>query len=254
MIKDDLLNSFLEYLSSKNIVLVDTFDDKLVSLNNIDESLVEAQLMLISEFHKSVMGYKGYMGKRLNNKTGSVVEQYKVHIKRLKRYVKNIRTNSAASNFERALLKKGNDYIQRAEKCISEAFNAGYMDIIQRSMNRTEICFGNPDFTNLRKKEKLEIASLSKCCYNNLEMDCFTLLSKYKRKGIDLDWERLTESFCKYEGLPTSSSSFILAMLSYPYEFMKCCDRYREKAKEWSEEEYEDRLIKAMIKDGEVLF
>lgn len=254
MIRDELFNLFLEYVSSKDIVLVEAFDDKLPSLDSIDEILVEKQLSTISEFDKKVMGYKGYMGKKLENKTGSVVEQYKVSIKRLKRHLKNIRMNSASSNFERALLKKGNEYLQRAESCISEIYNSGYMDIIQRSMKRTEICLGNVDFSNLRKGEKLEVVSLDKCCYNNIEMDCFNLLSKYKRKGVELNWVLLAESFCEYAELPNSSSRFILALLSYPYEFMKCCNRYREKSKDWSEEEYEERLEKAIIRDGEVLF
>ncbi|MCM8709665.1 spore coat protein [Clostridium sp. SYSU_GA19001] len=253
MIKDELFDSFLEYLSLKDIVLVEDFKDKQTKSDNIDEEAVLKQLLVISEFDKRVMGYKGYMGKRLDNKTGSVVEQYKVNIKRLKRYLKNIRMNSAASNFERVILKKGNDYLKRAESCISEIYNAGYMDIIQRSMKNTEICLGNVDFSNLRKTEKIEIISIDKCCYNNIEMDCFNLLSKHKRKGAELDWKLLTEKFCEYADLSESSSRFILALLSYPYEFMKCCNRYREKSKDWSEKEYEERLERALLKDGEIL-
>lgn len=254
MVRDELYKSFLEYLLSKDISIVESFKDKEAQIDKIDENTIEKQLMLIGEFQNKVMGYKGYMGKRLNNKTGSVVEQYKVHIKRLRRYLKNIRVNSASSNFERALLKKGNDYLQRAESCISEIFSSGYMDIIKRSMDRTEICLGNVDFNNLRKGEKLEVISIDKCSYNNVEMDCFSLLSRYKRKGVKLDWRYLADKYCEFTELPKESSRFILALLSYPYAFMKCCNRYRERTKDWSEEEYEDRLEKAIIRDGEILF
>lgn len=254
LIKDELFNSFLEYLSSKDIKVVGEFEEKPTEINIVDEDLIEKQLMLICEFQNSIMGYKGYMGKRLNNKTGSVVEQYKVYMKRLRRYLKNIRMNTASSNFERALLKKGNDYLQRAELCISEIFSSGYMSIIQRSMDRTEICLGNVDFSNLRKGETLEVASIDKCAYNNVEMDCFNLLSRYRRRGVQLDFNYLANKFCEYAKLPKDSSNYILALLSYPYEFMKCCNRYREKTKDWSEEEYERKLEKAMLKDGEILF
>jgi hypothetical protein len=255
VIRDELFKSFLEYFSLKDIDVVENFQDyKLPQLEDIDEEKLEDQLSNISEFHKNVMGYKGYMGKRLDNKTGSVVEQYKVNIKRLRRYLKNIRVNAATSNFERLLLKEGFEYLQRAEMCISEVFNSGYMSIIERSMKRTEICLGLTDFNNLRKNnEKIELLSLDKCCYNNVEMDCFYLLNKYRRKGVKLDYKRLASKFCQYEGLDENSSKYILALLSYPYGFMKCCNRYREKTKEWSEEEYKDSLLKEIVKDGEML-
>jgi hypothetical protein len=249
VIKDELYKSFLQYLTSKNIQIVETFDG--YKEPTIEESKIEEQLYTMSEFHKNVMGYKGYMGKRLNNKTGSVVEQYKVSIKRLKRYLKNIRLNSASSNFERTLLKEGYVHLQRAENSISEVYNAGYISLIERSMKRTEICLGDSDFNNLRNIDgKIEVLSLDKCCYNNVEMDCFYLLSKYRRRGIKLDYNKLINKFCEYECLDENSSKFILALLSYPYAFMKCCNRYREKAKEWSEEEYQDRLNKAILRDG----
>lgn len=222
-------------------------------LNNIDELRLDEQLFLINEFHKNVMGYKGFVGMRLDNKIGGLVEQYKVNIKRLKRYLKNIRLNTACSDFERILLKKGFEYIQRAENCITEIYNSGYMNIIERTMKRREICLGNPDVSNPRKGDKLEIKNIDKCAYNSVEMDCFYLLSKFKKRGIDLDYISLVNKFCEYENLDKNSSRYILALLSYPYDFMKCCNRYREKTKSWSEEEYEESLQRAMIKDGKSL-
>ncbi|ERI94795.1 hypothetical protein HMPREF1982_00720 [Clostridiales bacterium oral taxon 876 str. F0540] len=230
-------------------------DEDLINEAAVTQEMIEMQLYALSEFHKKIMGYKGYMGKRLDNKTGSTVEQYKVNIKRLKRYLKNIRLNSASSDFERMLLKVGFDYLQRSENCITKIYEAGFMSIIERSMKRTEICVGNTDFNNIRRiGDDLVITDLDKCCYNNVEMDCFNLLSKYLRKGTELDYKSLVEKFCVFENLESNSCDFILALLSYPYSFMKCCNRYREKSKEWDEEEYRDRLEKAILKDGEPLW
>jgi hypothetical protein len=255
LIKDELYISFLEYLSSKDIVLLGKFENKVTTdITDISNDIAEQQLYAISEFHKKVMGYKGYMGKRLDNKTGGIIEQFKVNVKRLKRYLKNIRMNSASTDFERMLLKVGFEYLQRAENCISEAYNSGYMNIIERSMKKTEICLGNTDFNGVRiNSEVVEVSSIDKCCYNNVEMDCFLLLSKYKRRGVNLDYRSLVKKFCEFEELGENSYNFILALLSYPYAFMKCCNRYRERSKEWNEEEYEDKLSKALLKDGESL-
>lgn len=255
MIRDELYKSFLDFLWSKNIKVLEYMENESVLLEDTKEEEIVNQLYLISEFHKKTMGYKGYLGLRLDNKTGSTIEQYKVNIKRLKRYLKNIRLNSASSNFERKLLKVGFDYIKRAENCISEIMNLGYMDIIERSMKRTEICLGITTFDNLNITEGiLEVNSLRKCCYNNIEMDCFYFLSKFRKRNLKLDYKDMINKYCEYEDLDEKSSRFILVLLSYPYEFMKCCKRYRERSKDWSEEEYEERLEKAILKDGEVLF
>lgn len=252
---DGAYKSFTDYLLEKDITVVENFNSPIeADMNNITFHDLERQLALISELHKKVMGYKGYLGKRLENKTGATIEQYKVNIKRLKRYLKNIRMNAASSDFERSLLKVGNVHLNRAEGCISLIYDSGYMDIIERSMKRTEICFGNIDFTNINSSESnTEIIDISKSCYNTVEMDCFNLLSKYKRKGLKVDYTKLVKSFCQFEGLGENSLKLILALLSYPYDFMKCCNRYRERTKDWSEEEYGESLKRAISKEGETL-
>jgi hypothetical protein len=254
VIRDELYNSLVAYLNSKDVIVAESdIISEISKLEIIDEKRVIQQLENISNFHKNIIGFKGYMGKRLDNKTGSTVEQYKMNIKRLKRYMKNIRVNGASSNFERVLLKKGNEYIQRAEVSITEAYNSGYMNILERSMKRNEICLGNTNFSNLMVGEKLSVVSLDKCAYNNVEMDCYYLLSKLKRKGIKLNYKALIKNFCELEALDQSSYRFIAALLSYPFAFMKCCNRYREKTKEWSEKEFEENLEWALNKDGDSL-
>ncbi|MFL0267135.1 spore coat protein [Candidatus Clostridium radicumherbarum] len=255
MIRDELYKSFKDFLYIKDIKVLESEISELKTIININEEELLNQLFIISEFHKKTMGYKGYMGLRLDNKTGSQLEQYKVNTKRLKRYLKNIRINSASSDFERKLLKIGFEYLKRCDSCISEIMNAGYMDLIERSMKRTEICIVNPNFSNLSKNDNIiEIGSLNKCSYNNVEMDCFYLLSKFRKRNISLDYKALVKKFCEYEDLNENSLRFILALLSYPSEFIRCSNRYREKSKDWSEEEYGERLNTAILKDGEVLF
>ncbi len=79
------------------------------------------------------------------------------------------------------------------------------------------------------------------------------LLSKLKRKGMKLDFQKLAKEFCYIEGLDESSSKFLIALISYPHEFMKCCNRYREGKNKWHEERFSKKLIKALIQDGDSL-
>jgi hypothetical protein len=85
------------------------------------------------------------------------------------------------------------------------------------------------------------------------EMDIVYFLGKVKRKGIKVDFDGLIREFCEVEALDINSINFIRAIISYPYEFIRCCNRYREKSKDWTEDEYVSRLEKAIVLDGKSL-
>ena len=243
-----------EYMMFKGIKNVDAIELK---YKNMDEDVIERliieQFDAIYGFHEKALGFSGYLRNRLNNNTGKVVEEYKVSIKRLTNDINNIKSNEAKNSFEELIIKYGEEVINRARECIKTAYNSDYIGIITRSMSRTEICLGNTDFQNLRKNRFIEVVSFEDCSYNIVEMDCFFLLSKLKRKGKKLDFERLISEFCYIEGLDTSSSEFLMALLSYPHEFMKCCNKYREGKRQWGEDKFSEKLIKALIQDGDSL-
>jgi hypothetical protein len=251
---DLLFASFCEGLKTKGIHQVQNFgNDKIYSDRNISEGDALEQIKIMSEFHSLLIGYEGFIGKRLDNYTGKKVEQYKIYIKKIKRDIKKLKAAGPKNLFEERLLECGDNFIERSEACISEIYNADYYGLISRSMKRTEICIGNTSLSNLRKKETIEIIDLSHCSYNMVECDVLYLLSKLKRAGTNLNWTGLIEEFCRVEKLDSNSLRFVTAMLSYPQEFMKCCNRYRYAKKDWSDEEYEIKLVKAIEKDGNSL-
>ena len=94
-------------------------------------------------------------------------------------------------------------------------------------MRRCEICLGNTDFQNLRTNDFINVVDFNNCSYNMVEMDCLPLLSRLKRKGAKLDFCKLAKEFCYIEGLDANSEKFLIALISFPHEFMKCCNRYR---------------------------
>lgn len=241
--------NLLEYLTERDIAIVDVLSRKIDNIE-ITEQVVNNQLFAVTQFHKKMEGYSGLPGKRLSNATGRLMEQCKIDLKKLKRFVKNIDCYGAGNTFEELLLEKAPSYVERAEVCIRQAFNAGYIDLISRSMKRNEICLGDVDFDNLWMREKIEIVDTSKCAYNMVEIDALLLLNKLKRKGIQLSWEELIGNFCEDEELGDHSKQFIFSLLSYPYQFIKISDRYRRKSKEWTEEEYVSKLLKAVEQDG----
>jgi hypothetical protein len=249
---DNLTAYFIKYLESKGIKKADSFDEE-IKYENITTSMVKEQIYIISEFHRNTLGYTGIMNKRLDNNIGKTVEQYKVYTKKLNRDLEKLKEKDIHNKFEKVLLEKGDIYLIRAQQCIDSIYKNNYLDLIMRSMKKVEMCLGNTYFNNLRKRRYIEIGSVDSCCYNMFEMDMVYLLNKLKRKGIKVDCDSLIREFCKVESLDDNSIGFIKAVISYPYEFIRCCNRYREKSKEWTEDEYILRLEKAMNSDSESL-
>ena len=250
-----IYNEFSDYMMFKDVKKVDIIELKYKNIDvDIIEKLIIEQFGIIYDFHQKSLGFNGYLRNRLNNNTGKAIEEYKMSIKKLAFDIDNIKIDEPKNSFEELIIKYGEETINRGEACISKVYHSDYIEIITRSMRRTEICLGNTDFQNLRKSNFIEVVSFEDCAYNMVEMDCFFLLSKLKRKGVKLDFERLVNEFCYIEGLDTNSSQFLIALLSYPHEFMKCCNRYREGKKEWQEGRFSEKLVKALIQDGDSLF
>ena len=245
---DKAYDSLLDYLDQNGIRVGEI--DTVVNYRDVTEEQALEQLLIISEFHKKIIGYNGYMNIRLDNKTGKIVEQYKIYNKKLKRDIKKIKLNKPENQYEELLLEVGDLYLDRAEASVEEIYKWDYIDLISRSMQRVEICLGCTDFNNIAKEEGIVISSLDNCCYNMVENDGVYLINKLKKKGLTMNWENLIYKYCDFEGLEYKSAKFISGLVSYPYEFMKCCNRYRENKKDWDELKYKQKLLKIIERDN----
>lgn len=249
---DNLTLCFIKYLESKGIKKIDEFKDQ-IQYENLTVGMVKEQILNITEFHSKTLGYMEVMNKRLDNNIGKTVEQYKIYIKRLSKDLDNLSKKTPVNEFEKILLDKGDIYLTRARKVIDTIYINNYIGLIMRSMKRSEMCIGDTSFNNLRREDFIEIRNIEDCCYDMVEMDLVNLLGKIRRKGIELNFCELVKEFCYLESLEKDSELFIISLISYPYEFMKCCNRYREKSKSWTEDEYVLKLKKAMVVDGNSL-
>lgn len=244
-------NNFYSYMEGTGIIIV---KDKVNFLEgDITFEKALSHISILAELHKKIMGYEGSMGFNLKNNTGRYVESCKVDIKKHNRYIRYIENRGYSNDFEKLILKYGDKYIKRAEKCIECVYSFNYIDLIYRSMKRNEICLGDSSIENLRKGKYIEVRNLKDFSYDLIEIDGVNFIRDLRKRGLKLDWENLIEEFCKAEGLNEDSVNFIKAMASYPYEFMRCMDRYKNGKKPWTLKQYESRLLKAIEKDGESL-
>jgi hypothetical protein len=248
-------NNFEEFLKDKGIVKVESFDkEQRLGYRIITKDMIEAQLKAIGEFHNRTMGFRGYLSNRLENYTGKKVEECKVYLKKLKRDVRKLHNEGTQNHVEELILKYSDDFIKRAEDCITNIYAQDYYGLINRSMKRIEICIGDGFHTNLRDNGKtIELINIDSAGYNMIECDAVNYFLKLKKKGLELEWRDLISQFCDYEELGIDSQEFIISLVSFPHEFMRSTNRYRYRKKDWTEEEYAENLIDAVERDGESL-
>lgn len=212
---------------------------------NITEELVVQQLHVINKFHKILKEYDGYDVKKIDNKTGRLVEKYKMEIRSGKRYIKNIEKGNISDDFKDMFL----DYIARSEKCILHA-SKNYVSLIKRSMKAREICVGECYFDNIYENEGLFIKDLNSVCFDMVEIDGINFIGKIKKIKNGFDLEKLIHEYVYIEKLDSSSEEFIKAIISYPSEVMKCFRRYIKEEEKFSEDYFIKKIEKAAKKDG----
>ncbi|WP_373897917.1 spore coat protein [Haloimpatiens sp. FM7315] len=221
-----------DYILSKDIDIVNhiPFDKK--DFSRINSKTIIEQLKLISKFHKRIKNCNRCTLQRIENQTGKIVELQKVDLGKCKKILRDIENSNSKNDFESMLVNYGKEFLRIGEKSIEEIYISGYIDIIVRSMDNNEICIGDPYFNNLAyENNRIQIKNINKISYNIVEIDAFNLLNKLSRKGIKLPISYLAGEFCEFEGLGEKSQKLIEALMKYPYDFVRYCNRYKKNKK-----------------------
>ncbi len=247
-------DNFSQYLRENGVRRVNFIlkDNEALSRKSLEDRVI-AQLKLISEFHRISCGFNGYLKSRINNDTCKLIEDYKVQIKKLCKNIERIKSNGPQDEVEEFIAEEGSTILNRAEEVINYINNNNYIDLIARSMKNVEICLTDVEFDNLKKEEVIEIVNFEDIAYNMVEMDAYYLLSKLKRRGYNLDFKKCIKEFCRCENLGEDSMNLILALISYPCEFMSIYEKYKKNKKNWSSGEYLRRMKNAIREDGNSL-
>lgn len=246
-----LLTMFCDFLKEKGIEKVDSIN-KTFDLKYIDEKDIKNQLKVISEFHKVFIQNHDYFSNMFPSYIGRPVEDCNIGIKRLSLSIRKLE-DKATDEFSINFINDSKKQLKRARRCIDTIYVSSYIKLIRRSMLRQELCLGDCSFKNITDDNGLKIIDVSSFSYNMVEIDAVKFLGRLKRKEIKANWHSLVKDYCKYENLDADSERFILALMSYPYEYMKCLKKYKKYNKMWNLNEFEHRLKKAIKKDGESL-
>ena len=224
-----------EYLNIKGITIVGKYFnyDK-----NIHKKDITSQINLIVELHKTLIGCNFNGISRIRSTIGKEVEDYKVQIKKLQRHYDYIVSKPYTNEVEKLILSEGKTMLNQAKEALDHIYVHDYLGVIKRSMNREEICIGKIDRNNLRKNEgKIEIGIIKDLTYNLVEEDLYNYIKKLQRKQFDIDEEELIKLFVHGSHLSFNSFDYLRGLCSYPKDFFKTWERYRDSKKEKTNDE-----------------
>lgn len=239
--------SFSTYLKKSGVKLVNTLENSNYKLT--EENIIN-QLYALSDFQRIASNYNGIELKSFNDKTGMYVEKLKMKLKSAKKYVQKIDGKKEKSETELTILETSPKEIKLAEKCIKEIRRCNYLEILKRIMGKPEICIGDTYFDNIQRCDGIKVVSLNRCKMDLGEIDAVRFLRKVNKKKTNYNLKRVIKQYCNYNGLNENSEHFICALLDYPYDYLKWCNKYINHKKNLSEEGYTKKIIKAINREN----
>lgn len=263
--KSLLIVILLEEISVEELLINQYLRKKGIAVNGkyfssdriIDKKNVISQIELIVELHKTLIGCKFDEISRIKSTIGKEVEAYKVQIKKLQMHYDYIVSKAYANEIEKLILSEGKIMLKQAKKALNYIYEHDYYGVIKRSMNREEICIGRVDRSNLRKAYgEIQIGTTKAMSYNLVEEDLYNYIKKLQRRDTDIEEEELIRAFVYKSHLSFNSLGYLKGLCSYPRDFLKAWNKYKERKKEtnlFDLDIIEDKNDKKKKTDEEVL-
>ncbi|WP_090088594.1 spore coat protein [Clostridium uliginosum] len=224
-----------EYLNNNGIDITENY---FIYNKSIDKKEAISQVILMVNLHKILLGYRGNCLTRIGSSIGKEVESYKVQVKRLQKDYDKIIETGMKNNLDKLIISDGKRILQQATEVIDYIYNHNYFGIIERSMNREEICIGRADQGNLTNKPNIQIGSIKYVSYNLVEEDLYKYIKRLQRKNCKIDEEELIKTFIYESHLSNDSFFYLKGLNSYPKDSLRIWERYRANKKSKTEEEF----------------
>jgi len=238
-----------EYLNKEEVNVVGHYFPYKKDLNFKE---IYSQIDLARDIHKILMKCRFNGLSRIESRIGREIEGYKVQLKRINRDYNELIMKINKNDIDKLLIFEGKKMISQGSLAIESINDNNYFSIIERSMNRREICLGRVDGGNLRiRSEKMEIGLLRGISYNLIEEDIYKYIKKIQRRNAILEEDEIIDYFVHGSHLAYSSINYLKALCTYPKDFFKNWERYRQANNTKTYEEYVrefDRTMKYELK------
>ncbi len=188
------------------------------------------------------------------NLTNKMVEDFKVAELFLRQDIERYKIDSK-NKFEMRVSKLGPEVLERIRKVLSVIEQSNYESIVLRSLKNKEICVYNVSLNQICEdgNSHIYVKNINEFCENILEYDYIKFLTKIKRMTSGVDFLKCCAYICSKEEFGIDSYNFILASISFPYEFTRVISKYRDFGRHLSNFSNEIDFDDVFQKDGESL-
>lgn len=224
---------------------------KTQSMEGYEESIIRT----IARFHRCSEGYIPPVGSKHKSGWGKCIDKYKGGLRDIKKYRDSIRAKDMRSPFEILFLRNCDKFICMIEEALCLLADKGYLDIVEDSMKRHQVCLYNIKSSNwVSSGQNICIKSLNKCRYDIPENDIALFFRETIKSGSWIYKERVVNLISIYNNendLSKCSIDILKAFLLYPENYTKVCSGYREEGSTDTEGIYIGKLHEAeAFEDG----
>lgn len=219
--------------------------DSMKSMEGIEESIIRG----IARFHRYSEGYIPPVGSKYKSGWGRCIDKYKDGLRDIKKYKDSTRAKDIRSSFEVLFLRNCDKFICMMEDAIDILCNKGYLDVVEESMKRHQVCLCNIKPSNWASSgSNIYIKSLLKCRYDIPECDIALFFREAIKSRSWIYRERIGNLIGIYNSensLNECSIDIIKAFLIFPGDYAKVCADYRKESPAGSDSIYISKLHEA---------
>ncbi len=232
-----------EYLKNRGITILKN-KEKVIA-KQLNEGEVYFQLNLINKIHKILRQYPSNFIPSIQSTIGEDYEQIKVLQKRVNRYLE-------VGYFPGKIEEKVENILNLSNLAVTQIEKSEYLSIFRRAMDNKEITLGYCDDKNLNYNKGIIIYDLKGIAYNFVESDYGKFLLKIKRRIKIINYNEAIEFILTQEGLDDNSKKYLNGYISFPLETLKTLQKYKEGKKQWNEETFYYKFMKAYEFDNSI--
>lgn len=194
------------------------------------EGYEEKIMRAVARFHSCSEGYIPPSGSKCKSSWGKCIDKYNDGLREIKRYKDSIRAEDIRSPFETIFLRNCDRFIGMAEEALEMLCSSGYLDVVEDSMKRQQICIGSIKPSNWGTSgADVFVRSIGKCRYDIPEADIALFFRETVKSGSWICQERVENLIEIYNGennMNKHSIGIVKAFLLYPETYLKTCIDY----------------------------
>ena len=178
---------------------------------------------------------------------GQLAQVYERRSKELSKIKKRIEKTPRLSSIDIMVLDNFDYYRERSDDAVSMLKSSGYMKLAADAGERRTFCHNSYKGENIRVRDGTEdifITGFTRCAYDCHVTDLAEYLRRYL-KSPDADIRTLLDVIKAYDKIKTVTKTemdVMLAMLTYPYKFMKLVNEYYNKRQVYISGAQKDRF------------